>query len=127
MVRIQRKNIHNEILVRLVRRLPLLLPCTHKPPPRNDAKLDLGEMDLHHHTLFSGVQVAHFRDPISRPSNLQKHLALDVALRRRNHQLCVFGIARRTSSQIGLVLFALRVGEVRAFIGVQRQAKSAFE
>ncbi len=84
-------------------------------------------MYLHHHTLFSSVQVAHFCDPVSRPSNLQEHLALDVALRRRNHQLCVFGIARRTPSQIGLVLFALRVGEVGAFIRVQRQAKSAFE
>jgi hypothetical protein len=73
---------YNEILIRLVWRLSLLFPGAHEPPARNDARLDLRQVDLHHHALLARLAVAHFRHAIPRPPDLQEHLALHARLLR---------------------------------------------
>lgn len=36
-------------------------------------------------------------------------------------------VARSTAGEVGLVLLALRVGEVRALVDMEREAEAAFE
>ena len=118
---------HDEVLVCLVGWLPFLLPCAHKASSRDDTRLDLWQVDLHHHTLLPRVVIPDLGDAVSRSPNLQENFSLDVALRRSDHQLRVFGISSGTTREIGLVLFALSVGQVGAFIGVEGQAETTFE
>jgi hypothetical protein len=85
-------------------------------------------MYLHHHTLFTRVPVAHLGYSVTRPSNLKEDFSLYVRLRgRRHHELCLLHVSCRTPGKIRLVLFTLRVGKVRAFIGVKCQAETTFQ
>lgn len=118
---------HYKILVCFVGRLAFLLPCTHKASSRDNPRLDLRQVDLHHHPLLPRVVIPDLGDSVPRPPNLQENFSLDVALRRSDHQLCVFGISSGTTGKVGLVLFALCVGEVGAFVGVESQAETTFE
>lgn len=52
---------------------------------------------------------------------------MNVGLRRRNHQLRVFGVASGATSKVGLMLLSLGVSQVGTFIGMQCQAQSAFK
>ena len=108
--------------MRLVWRLLLLLKRTHEPPPRDHARLDLGQMDLHHQTFLPSVNVADLRDAITWPTNLEEDLALHVRLRRGDLQLRVFHVFCGTTRKIRLVLLSLRVREVGTLIGVECQA-----
>ena len=84
-------------------------------------------MDLHHQTLLPSVDVADLRDAITRPTNLEEDFALHILLRRRDHELGIFRVTRSTASKVGLMLLALSMGEVGAFIGVESKTKSTFE
>jgi hypothetical protein len=118
---------HDKILIRLVWGFSLLFPGAHEPPARDDARLDLRQVDLHHHALLARLAVAHFRHAIPRPPNLQEHLTLHARLLRRNLQLALLHVARRAPREVRLVLLALRVCEVGALVGVQRKAKTTFQ
>ena len=113
--------------MRLVWRLLLLLKRAHEPPPGDHTRLDLRQMHLHHETLLPSVDVADLRDAITRPTNLQEDLALHILLRRRDHELGILRVTRSTASKVGLMLLALSVGEVGAFIGVKSKTKSTFK
>ena len=111
---------YDKVLIRLVWRLPPLFPSAHEPPTRFDACLDLWQMYLHHHTLLSRLTIPHLGHAISRATDLQKHLALHARLLRRDLQLALLHVARRAPREVRLVLLALRVREVGAFVCVQR-------
>jgi hypothetical protein len=117
---------YNEVLVCFVGWLSFLFPCTHEPTPRKHAGLDLGEMYLDHHTFLASVPVPHFGDSVPRSAYLQKDLALYIALCRGDHELRVFSITGGSASEICLVLFSLRVCEIRTLVRVKSQAKAAF-
>lgn len=118
---------YNEVLVRFVGRFPFLFPCTHEPTSRKNAGLDLRKMYLDHHTFLAGVSVPHFGDSVPRSTDLQEDLALYIALRRCNHELCVFGITGGSASEICLMLLSLRVCKIRTLVRVESQAKTAFQ
>lgn len=109
---------HDKILERLVGRLLSLLPCTHKPPAREHVGLDLWQVNLYHHALFSGIVVSDFSDAVTWPANFEEDLPLDSARGGRDHQLGVFGIPCGTAGQVSLMLFALGVSQVGAFVCV---------
>ena len=111
---------HDEVLIRLVWGLPPLFPGAHEPPARDDASLDLRQVYLHHHALLARVTIPHLGHAVSRASDLQKHLALHARLLGRDLQLALFHVARCAPGEVRLVLFALRVREVGAFVCVQR-------
>lgn len=103
---------HNEILICLVRGLPLLLPSTHKSSTRDNVRFDLGKVNLDHHAFLASIFVPDFCYSVTRASYFEEHLALHVALSWSNHKLSVLGIASRTTSKIGLMLLALSVSQV---------------
>jgi hypothetical protein len=109
---------YDKVLIRLVWRLPPLFPSTHEPPTRFDARLDLRQMYLHHHTLLSRLAIPHLGHAISRATDLQEHLALHAGLLWRHLQLTLFHVARCAPREVRLVLFALRVCEVGPFVCV---------
>jgi hypothetical protein len=118
---------HDEILIGFVWRFPLLLPGTHEAASRQNACLDLWEMHLHHHSLFSGVCIPYLGDSITRSTDFEKNFALNIALGRGNHELGVFRIACSSTSKISLVFLALRMSKVGALICVERKAETTFE
>lgn len=103
-----------------------MLPCAHEPAARDDARLDLRKMHLHHHTLLASVAVAHLRDPVPGPTNFEENLALDVRLGRSDHELCLLEITRGTACEVRLVLLALGMREVRALVCVKGEAETTF-
>lgn len=109
---------YNKILIRFVWGLSFLLPCTHESSSWDDTLLDLRQMHLHHHAFFSSVPVPHLRHAVSRSADLQKDLALYIALGGSNHQLCFLEIPGSTSCEICLVLLSLSVRQVGTFICV---------
>ena len=76
-------------------------------------------MNLDHHTLFAHLQVPHLGHTVSGSTDFQEDFPLHGALRRRDHQLRVLRVSGCTSSKVSLMLFSLRVSEVRAFVRVQ--------
>jgi len=111
---------YNEVLIRLVRGLPPLLPSAHEPPARDDASLDLREVYLHHHAFLVRLAVPHLGHAVTGAADLQEHLALHARLLRRDLQLALFHVARCAPREVRLVLFSLGVGEVGAFVCVER-------
>ena len=105
-------------MVRLVWWLPFLLPCAHESLPGDDLWLDLGKVDLDHHTFFAGVSVPNLCYTVARSPDFEEDLLVNTLLCRCDHELGLLEIASRTAGQVGLVLLALRVGQVGAFIGV---------
>lgn len=67
------------------------------------------------------------RHAVSRPANLQEHLVSDRGWRGGNEELRVFVVLGCASGKVRLMLFALRVREVGAFVGVQRETETAFK
>lgn len=118
---------HNEILVCLVGRFSLLLPSAHESSPRDNSRLDLRKMDLYHHALLSCVSIPHLSHSVSWSTDLQEDFSLYIALCRCNHQLCLFKVARCTSSKIGLMLLSLSVCKIRPFICVKCKTETTFK
>ena len=118
---------YNEVLVSLVGGLFPLLPSTHESPARNDTRLDLGQVHLHHHTLFAGISVSDLGNTVTRTSNLQEDLLVHALLCRRDHKLGFLQVPRRSASEVGLMLLSLGVCEVGAFIGVEGETETTFE
>jgi hypothetical protein len=116
----RKSHTHNEVLLILVRRLALLLPSAHEPTTRNNIFFNVGKVDLDHEAFLASVWVAHLGDAIARATNFEKDLPLDrVRTGGSNHELGLLHVARRTTGEVRLMLLALRVREVGAFIGVQ--------
>ena len=84
-------------------------------------------MNLHHHTLLTGISVSDLRDTVAWTPNLQENLLVDILLRRGDHQLGLLEVSCGSSREVGLVLLALGVSKVGAFIGVERQTESTLE
>ena len=118
---------YNQILVCLVRWLPLLFPSTHEPPSGDDAWFDLGKMDLHHHTFLSSIPVANFRHSITWSTNFKEDFSLNIGLSWGYHQLGFLRIPRSPSGEVSLVLFPLCVCKIRSFIRMERQTQPTFE
>jgi hypothetical protein len=89
-----------------------LLPSAHKSAARDNVRLNLGEMDLNHHTFLSSIFVPHFCYSVARASYFEEYLALYITLSWGNHELSVLGITSGTTSEIGLMLLALSVSQV---------------
>ena len=84
-------------------------------------------MYLNHHTFLPCVTVSHLGDAVTRSTNLQEGLCLNIALRRRDHQLRFFEIPGRTTRKVSLMLLSLGVCEGGAFIGVEGETETTFE
>ena len=84
-------------------------------------------MHLHSHTLLSRIHIAYLGHSISRPTDLQEYFALDVALRGCDGQLGFLHVSGGATSQIGLVLFTLSMGEIGALICMKRKTETTFE
>ena len=78
----------------------------------DNPRFNLWQMYLNHHTFLPCVTVSHLCDAVTRSTNLQEGLCLNIALRRRDHQLRFFEIPRRTTRKVSLMLLSLRVGKV---------------
>ena len=118
---------HDEVLVSFVWRLPLLLPCTHEPPARDDTWLDLRKMHLNHHTLLAGVAIPDLCDTVSRTSDFEENLLVNVLLCRCYHELGLFQVTGSSPCEVRLMLLPLRVREVRALVGVESKTETTFE
>jgi hypothetical protein len=65
---------------------------------------------------------------LTRSTDLDKVLLRHLLrLGHRDHQLTLLDIPRCSPCQVGLVLLSLSVGKVGTFVGVKREAESAFE
>lgn len=114
-------------MVGLVRGFLPLLPCTHEATARNNVCLDLRQVHLHHHTLLSSVSVSDLGHPVARTPNLEEDLLVDILLSGRDHELGLLQVARRSAGEVRLMLLSLRVCEVGAFVGVQRETETTFQ
>lgn len=100
--------------------------------PRLDALLDLRVVNLKEQAQLPSDRIPHFRDLITGTADLDEGLRLNLwLLRRLSRQLRrivrVMCVARRSSCEVRLMLLALGVREVRAFVGVKGQAQSTFD
>lgn len=84
-------------------------------------------MHLDHQALLARVRVAHLRHAVPRPPNLKEDLALHSVGRGRDGQLRVLHVARRAPCEVRLMLLALRMREVGAFIRVEGKTETTFE
>ena len=115
--------------------LNLLLVAAHEALSRPDALCNLGVVDLEEQAELSCGGVFDFRDLVPRAPNLDKLLDGDRMLGSRLlrlqllrvHGPAVPRVARCSSRQVGLVLLALRVRQVRAFVRMQRQTQAALD
>jgi hypothetical protein len=89
---------YNEVLVGLIRWLPLLLPCTHESPPWDNPRFDLRQMHLYHHALLASVAVPDLCNTITGSTNFEENLTLDILLLRSDLKLTVLHVPRRTAS-----------------------------
>jgi len=120
---------HHKILERAVRNLPLLLKSRHEPAPRAFPDLDLGERNRKQETEALGGGIADLDNLVPRPPNLGEHALLDLrrAGRRGSEQHLLLIISCGAAREVGLVLLALRVRQIRAFVDMQRQTQTALE
>lgn len=98
---------YNQILVCLVWWLPLLFPGTHEPSSGDDTWLDLGKMDLHHHTFLASIPVTNFRHSITWSTYFEEDFPLYIGLRWGYHQLGLLRIPGSPPSEVCLMLFPL--------------------
>lgn len=102
--------------------------------PRFDPVRDRGVMNLIEQAQLARNRVAHFGDLVTRRANLDKVLVLDLVLLALGLGGLllgkvggVVGVAGGAAGEVGLVLLALGVGQVRAFVGVEGEAEAALE
>ena len=128
------RSAHHQVLPVPVGLLLVLLEAGHEPVPGRDLVGDVGVVDLIQQPELAGDGVAHLGDLVARAADLDEVLVLNLILEARGLELLlllelgrVVRIARGATGEVGLVLLALRVGQVRAFVGVERQAEPALE
>lgn len=131
----------DEVLKVSIVRFSMLFPRRHDPVPRFDAFFDFGVMNLEQQANLTRHGVPDFRDLVTGAANLDELFDRDLALlsllrmlllsRMSGQRSGVSGVRsvlfRRSPRQIRLMLFALGVSEVTAFVRMQRQAQSTFE
>jgi hypothetical protein len=84
-------------------------------------------MHLHHHPLLTRIPVSDFRHTVSGSADFEEYFTLDVRRGGGYHQLGILRIAGGAPSEVRLMLFALGVSEVGAFVGVKSEAETALE
>ena len=104
-----------------------MFPCAHEPPPGDNIRLDLREVDLNHHALLASVPVANLGDAVARSPNFEEDLLVNTLLRGSNHELCLLEVASSATRKVGLVLLALGVSKVGAFVGMKCETETTFE
>jgi len=127
LVRLRR---HKEELKSLIWLLNLLLVRTHEPDTRHNTMVDLGVLQLEQQSILARNLVADLCDLVARPSDLDH-----VAPHRHVWEAGYYAIAVSaffllpccSAREVGLVLAALRVCEVRAVVLVDCQAEAALE
>ena len=112
-----------QVLPLAIWRLYLLLVRRHEPVPRHDAVRYFRIVDLEQQRLLAVLRIALLRHPVAGPTNFHELFRLNARLLRLNDPRCFLRLLGRTACQIGLMLFALRVGQVAALVVVQRQAE----
>ena len=123
---------NNQILKVLIRRLlDLLLESRHKPHPRRHTSRDLLVLQLKQQPSLPRQRIPNLGNLIPRPPDLNR-LLLDLhphSSRKRRGVLVLplTLLARRSTGEVGLVLAALRVRQVRAIVLVHRQAQPTLE
>lgn len=91
----------------------------HHPLPRthSDRLRRINRNDISHRIILQSL--SDFGDAIPWATNFDELLALDVGCRGRcYHELGIFHVFGGTSGQIGLMLLALRMGQIGAFVRV---------
>ena len=127
---------HNEVLIFLGRSFNMLFERRHKAMSRSDILVYLRVVDLKEQSKLTSERVFDFCDLISRRANLDKLLDLHLRTSWNDTLLCcellciyrgVFGFSCCSSCKIRLMLLALSMGQIRAFICVQRKTQSTFD
>jgi len=119
-----------EILESLVGLLDALLVRRHEAMSRLHAFLDLGIVDLESQRLEPGLGILLLDDRVARASNLdpasnRRFRAAAATGRGRHRRSSVLLLTSRTTSNVGLMAFALCVCEIVALVVVQREAQLA--
>ena len=122
---------NNQVLEVLIRILHLLLERRHEPHPRHNPRRDLLVLQLEQQAHLPGQRVPDLRNLVTGASDLNR-LLLDLHAHRTGERGGVLALsfallARRAPREVGLVLAALRVGEVGAVILVDGQTEAALE
>lgn len=128
--RLVRLRSNQQVLVRLIRILDLLLIRRHEAHLWRHVLRNLGILQLEHESLLPCRRIPHLRDFVPRASDLDHVLLHLHRVESRKRALLVFAqlrLARRTSRQICLVLATLGVCEVRSIVLVHGETESALE
>jgi hypothetical protein len=115
----------------LVWLLDTLLEGAHEPDTRNCACCNVRELELEEQTVLTRVWVADLGDAITRAADLESVL-LDLNTSEETLLTDVVPLALTlllgsTAGQVGLMLPALCMREVRAVVLVDRETQTAFE
>lgn len=115
-----------EILPLLVGGFDLLFVGGHESVARDDALGNLGIIDLEKKRLLPGIRLPLLRHFVTGPTDLHKlsHLNFDLLGRRLSR--CIKSFLGGSSGQVRLMLFALSVSQITAFVVVQSETKFAF-
>lgn len=119
---------HDEILVVSIGRLDPLLEARHEAMPGLDVGRNLGVMDLEEQPELASHRVPDLGDLIPGATDLDELLLGDRVLglrllgeERGLVEGGVLGIPRRTPGEVGLMLLALGMREVRALVGMKSE------
>lgn len=117
-----------------IRRFNALLEARHEAMPRLHIRSDLGVMYLEKQPELPRNRIPDFRDLVSGAADLDELLLHYSVFRLRLLseegglvEGGVLGVSGCAAGEVRLVLFALGVSEVGAFVGVEGEAKTAFE
>ena len=115
-----------QVLPLAVWRFDLLFVGGHEPMTRHDVVLNLRVVDLEQKTLLSASRIPLLGDSIAGTSDFHKLLGLHAGFIRSQALRRFLSLLGGTTSEIRLMLLALRVGQVAAFVVVQGQTEFAF-
>lgn len=124
---------YDQVLMLLRRRFDMLFVRRHESMPRRDVFRDFGIVHLEEQAQLPGDWIFDFRNLISRTSNLDKLLYLNLGLLRLlSLELLgidgsIFGFSCCSPRQVCLMLLSLRMRQVRSFVRVQSQAETALD
>lgn len=111
--------------------LNLLLVCAHETDPGVRVWRDLRELELEKEAVLARVGIANLRNPVSWSADLDHVLLhLHTGQQPRHHAIIALALLlflRRATRKIRLMFTSLRVGQIRAVVLVDCQAKTALE
>jgi hypothetical protein len=122
---------NDDILIRRIRLLNLLLVRAHEPHARNNPRRNIREHELEQQAILTGRRVADLGDSVSRAANLDDVL-LDLNSSQQSLLIAIVPLALpllfcSTAREVCLMLSALRMREVGSVVLVDCQTELALE